>query len=352
MSQTVMIEALGKGPLARTQALDNVFRWMEPQGLDGKRVLVLLGDVPARLDVVERTVRTLSGVARVDLAARSLAGYDAAYRGALTRLLDGRGDLIEMISGQYESLTVPVRSYARQLHRMETPERRYIKQAFVSRCLAEADLFVVVRGLELNRFSGVHGVFATVLDCLPTRTRTEVLSYAAYGLMGEALLDVWSAISSIFLFSILDGERACEETYGRTAESGVILAGIDPEELDGYALIASGGKVSWSPFGSSASARVGRSGRGRATGLASNVSLDELRARMPEGFLQRPPVRSALGAPPVFRFSRRPDSFDTLVCPMGAIEEGPDGIPLVRRSACVACGWCLKEYPEVSASRT
>jgi hypothetical protein len=301
---------------------------------------------------VERTVRLLSGAARVDFAARSLTGYDAAYRGALTRLLDGRGDLIEMISGEYESLKVPVRSYTRQLHRMETLERRYIKQAFVSRCLAEADLFVVARGLELNRFSGVHGVFATVLDCVPTKTRTEVLSYAAYGLMGEALLDVWSAIGSIFLFGVFDGDRTREETYGRTAESGIIMAGIDPEELDGYALIASGGKVSWSPFGSSASARVGRSGRGRATGLASNVSLDELRARMPEGFLQRPPVRGAWGTPPVFRFSRRPDSFDTLVCPMGAIEEGPDGIPLVRRSACVACGWCLKEYAEASASRT
>jgi hypothetical protein len=324
---------------------------MEPQGLDSKRVVVLLGDIPVRLDVVERSVRMLSGAVRVDLAARSLAGYDAAYRGALTHLLDGRGDLIEMISGEYESLKVPVRSYARQLHRMETTERRYVKQAFVSRCLAEADLFAVVRGLEFNRFSGVHGVFATVLDCVPTKTRTEVLSYAGYGLMGEALLDVWSAIGSVFLFGVFDGERACEETYGRTVESGMILAGIDPEELDGYALIASGGKVSWSPFGTSASARVGRSGRGRATGLVSNVSLDELRARMPEGFLQRPPVRSALGAPPVFRFSRRPENFDTLVCPMGAIEEGPDGIPLVRRPACVACGWCLKEYAEASASR-
>ncbi|MCX6087163.1 MAG: hypothetical protein NTW63_05400, partial [Caldiserica bacterium] len=132
MSQTVMIEALGKGTLARTQALDNVFRWMEPQGLDGKRVLVLLGDIPVRLDLVERTVRTLSEAARVDLAATSLAGYDEAYRSALTRVLGERGDLIEMISGEYESLTVPTRYYARQLHKMETPERRYIKQAFVS----------------------------------------------------------------------------------------------------------------------------------------------------------------------------------------------------------------------------
>ncbi len=119
-----------------------------------------------------------------------------------------------MISGEYESLTVPTRSYARQLHRMETRERRYIKQAFVTRCLAEADLFVVVRGLELNRFSGVHGVFATVLDCVPTKTRTEVLSYAAYGLMGEALLDVWSAINGLFLFGVFDGERIREETFG------------------------------------------------------------------------------------------------------------------------------------------
>lgn len=351
MSQTVMIEALGKGTLARTQAIDNVFRWMEPQGLDGKRVLVLLGDIPVRLDLVERTVRTLSGAARVDLAATSLAGYDEAYRSALTRVLGERGDLIEMISGEYESLTVPTRSYARQLHKMETPERRYIKQAFVARCLAEADLFVVVRGLELNRFSGIHGVFATILDCVPTKTRTEVLSYASYGLMGEALLDVWSAIGGVFLFGVFDGERACEETYGRTAETGVILAGIDPEELDGYALIASGGRVSWSPFGSSASARIGRSGRGSTADVASNISLDDLRARVPDGFLQRPPVRSAFGSPPVFRFSRRPDNFDTLVCPTGAIEEGQNGIPLVIRSACVACGWCLKEYAEVSASR-
>lgn len=351
MSQTVMIEALGQGIDARTQALDNVFHWMEPQGLDGRRVLVLLGDIPVRLDVVERTVRTLSGAARVDLAARSLAGYDEAYRSALTRLLGERGDLIEIISGEYESLTVPTRSYARQLHKMETRERRYIKQAFVSRCLAEADLFVVVRGLELNRFSGVHGVFATVLDCVPTKTRTEVLSYAAYGLMGEALLDVWSAIRGVFLFGVVDGERAREETYGRTAETGVILAGIDPEELDGYALIASGGKVSWSPFSSSASARIGRGGRGRTADVVSNIPLDELRARVPDGFLQRPSVRSAFAALPVFRFSGRPNNFDTLVCPMGAIEDGQSGIPLVRRAACVACGWCLKEYAEASASR-
>ena len=351
MSQTVMIEALGQGIDARTQELDNVFRWIEPQGIDGRRVLVLLGDIPAPLDLVERTVRTLSGAARVDLAARSLAGYDEAYRSALTSLLGEHGDLIEIISGEYESLTVPRRSYARQLHKMETPERRYIKQVFVSRCLAEADLFVVVRGLELNRFSGVHGIFATVLDCVATKTRTEVLSYAAYGLMGEALLDVWSTIRGSFLFGVLDGERAREETYGRTVETGVILAGIDPEELDGYALIASGGKVSWSPFSSSASARIGRGRRGRTTDVASNIALDELRARVPGGFWQRPPVRSAFGAPPVFRFSGRPESFDTLVCPMGAIEEGQDGIPIVRRGACVACGWCLKEYAEVSAYR-
>ncbi len=351
MSETVMIEALGQGTLARTQALDNVFDWVEPRGLDGKRVLVLLGDIPVRLDLVERTVQALSGAARVDFAARSLAGYDEAYRSALTSLLGGRGDLIEIVSGEYESLTVPKRSYARQLHKMETPERRYIKQAFVARCLAEADLFVVIRGLELNRFSGVHGVFATVLDCVPTKTRTEILSYAAYRLMGEALLDVWSAIRGAFLFGVVDGERAREETYGRIAETGVILAGIDPDELDGYALIASGGRVSWSPFSSSASARIGRGGRGRGADVASNISLHELRARMPAGFLQKPAMHGAFGAPLVFRFSRRPDNFDTLVCPMGAIEEGQNGIPLVRRAACVACGWCLKEYAEVSPYR-
>src|SRR5450759_558727 len=52
MSQTVMIEALGQGIDARTQELDNVFRWIEPQGIDGRRVLVLLGDIPAPLDLV------------------------------------------------------------------------------------------------------------------------------------------------------------------------------------------------------------------------------------------------------------------------------------------------------------
>lgn len=349
MSQKVMIEALGQGTRARAQALDNVFHWMEPHGLDGRRVLVLLGDVPVRLDLVERTVQALSGATRVDLAARSLVSYDEAYRGALTKLLGERGNLIEIISGEYESLTVPRRSTTHELHRMETTERRYIKQAFVARCLAEADYFVVVRGLELNRFSGVHGIFATVLDCVPTKTRTEVLSYAAYGLMGEALLDVWSAIKGVFLFGIVDGECAREESNGRTADTGVILAGIDPEELDGYALIASGGRVSWSPFSSSASRRIGRGSRGRKSDVVSNISLDELRARVPGGFLQRPPVHGVFFAPPVFRFSRRPDNFDVLICPMGAIEEGQNGIPLVRRRACVACGWCLKEYAEVSA---
>ena len=101
MSQTVMIEALGQGIDARTQALDNVFRWMEPQGLDGKRVLVLLGDIPAPLDLVERMVRTLSRAAQIDLATRSLAGYDQTYRSALTSLLGERGDLIEITSGEY-----------------------------------------------------------------------------------------------------------------------------------------------------------------------------------------------------------------------------------------------------------
>jgi hypothetical protein len=351
MSQTVMIEALGQGVLARAQALDNVFGWMKPQGLDGKRVLVLLGDIPVQLDVVERTVQSLSGAARVDLAARSLAEYDEVYRSSLRSLLGERGDLVEMISGEYESLRVPTRSSARQLHKMETPERRYIKQAFVSRYLAEADLFVIVRGLELNRFSGVHGVFATFLDCVPTKTRTEVLSYAAFGLMGEALVDVWSAISGVFLFGVFDGEHVREETFGKTAELGVVVGGIDPEELDCYALIVCGGRVSWLPFGSSASARIGKRGRGRTADVACNIPLDELRTRVPGGFWHRPPVRSAFGVSPVFSFSKRPDRFDTLVCPTGAIEEGQNGIPLVRRGSCVACGWCLKEYAEASASR-
>ncbi|HWQ21448.1 MAG TPA: hypothetical protein VN478_01825, partial [Clostridia bacterium] len=161
MSQTVMIEALGQGSEARRHALDSVFGWMQPQGLAGKRVLVLLGDAPVQMDLVERTFQTLSSAARVDLAAKSLAGYDEEYRSALKGLLGERGDLIETLAGEYEALAVPTRSYARELRKMETPERRYIKQAFVARCLAEADLFVVVRRLELNRFSGVHGVFAT-----------------------------------------------------------------------------------------------------------------------------------------------------------------------------------------------
>lgn len=351
MSERVMIEALGQGSDARARALDNVFDWMTPQGLEGKRVVVLLGDMPVKLDLVEKTVLSLAGAVRIDLAVRSLAGYDASVRRALTSLLEGRGELIEMISSEFESLAVSTRNYARQLHKMETPERRLIKQAFVARCLAEADLFVVVRGLELNRFSGVHGVFATVLDCIATKTRTEVLSYASYGLMGEALLDVWSAIEGVFLFGVLDGEQTREETFGRTAETGVILAGIDPEELDGYALIVSGGRISWSPFSASASARAGRARRGKGADIASNVSLDELRARVPAGFWERPPARGVLGRLPILQFSGRPADFDTLVCPTGAIEEGSDRIPVIRRTGCVGCGWCLKEYAEVSVQR-
>jgi hypothetical protein len=351
MSQTVMIEALGPGHDARARALDNVFAWIEPYGLDGKRVAVLLGDAPVGQDLMERTVRALSGAARVDLAARSLARYDQAHRGALTELLGDKGSLIELSSGEYESLNVPTRSYARQLHTMQTRERRYLKQAFVALPLAEADLFVVVRGLEVNRFSGVHGFFATVLDCVPTKTRTEILSYAAYDQMGEALLDVWSTIRGLFLFGVLDGEQMREETFGTTAATGVMIAGIDPNDLDGYALIASGGRISYSPFSASASLRGGQGHRGRPAGIASNISLDEVRQRVPPGFLHRPVTRSLFGGQPVFRFSARPADFDPLVCPMGAIEEGQDGIPVVRRPACVACRWCLKQYPEASASR-
>ncbi|MCX6063866.1 MAG: hypothetical protein NTV26_06790 [Caldiserica bacterium] len=58
MSQTVMIEALGQGVLARARALDNVFGWMKPEGIDGKRVVVLLGDTPVQLDLVERAVHS------------------------------------------------------------------------------------------------------------------------------------------------------------------------------------------------------------------------------------------------------------------------------------------------------
>jgi len=351
MSETVMIEALGHGSDARGHALDNVFNWMTIRGLEGKRIVVLMGDVPTKPDLVEKVVLSLAGAARIDLAARSLAGYDAAARSALTILLGGRGELIEMSSGEFESLAVPTRTSARQLHGMETAERRFIKQAFFARCLAEADLFVVVRNLELNRFSGVHGVFATVLDCLATKTRTEVLSYASYGLMGEALLDAWSALESVFLFGILDAEQTREETFGRTAETGVILAGVDPEDLDGYALIVSGGRTSWSPFSASASAGAGRTRSRNVEGIASNVRLDELRARIPAGFWEKPPARRALGGSPKLGFSGRPTGFDALVCPTGAISEGSNGIPVVRRAGCVGCGWCLKEYAEVSVHR-
>jgi hypothetical protein len=349
MSQTVMMEALGQGEDARMHALGNIFAWMEPHGLEGKRVLVLLGDVPVEEDLMERVIRTLSSASRVDLAARSLAGYDEAHRTALTELLHGKGDLMELSSGEYESLEVPVRPYARRLHQMQTVERRYLKQAFVARPLAEADLFVVVRGLEVNRFSGVHGVFATILDCVPTKTRTEVLSYAPYGLVGEALLDVWSAIQGLFLFGVLDGEQTHDETFGTTAATDVLIAGIDPDDLDAYALIATGGRISWSPFSAAASTRGGKTRHGRPADVASNISLDELRGRIPSGFLHVPATRSFFGGSPVFRFSSRPIDFDPLVCPMGAIEEGQNGVPLIRKSACIACRWCLKQYPEVSA---
>jgi hypothetical protein len=351
MSQTVMIEAVGQGPDARTRALDIIFAWMEPHGLDGKRVVVLMGDVPVRQDLMERTVKTLANAAHIDLAARSLTRYDQEHRTVLTELVRDKGNLMELSSGEYESLAVPTRSYVRQLHTMQTSERRYLKQAFVARPLAEADLFVVVRGLEVNRFSGIHGVFATVLDCVPTKTRTEILNYAAYGLMGEALLDVWSTIKGLFLFGVLDGEQMREETFGTTAAAGVVIAGIDPNDLDGYALIASGGRISYSPFSASASMRGGDGHHGRPADVATNIPLDELRQRVPPGFLQRPVDRHLFGRQPIFRFSARPTNFDMIVCPTGAIQEGQDGIPVVRRSACVACRWCLKEYSEVSAVR-
>jgi hypothetical protein len=346
-----MIEALEQGPDARVRVLNNVFAWLEPQRWDGKRVVVLMGDVPAGQDLMEQTVHALSGAARIDLAAHSLAHYDQPRRAALAELVRDKGELLELSSGEFEVLDVPIRSYARQLHSMQTVERRYLKQALVARPLAEADLFVVVRGLELNRFSGVHGVFATILDCVPTKTRTEVLNCAAYGLMGEALLDVWSAIDGLFLFGVLDGEQIREETFGTAAPMGIVIAGIDPNDLDGYALIASGGRISFSPFSASASVRGGAGRRGRPADVATNVPLEELRQRVPTGFQQRPLVRGLFGTQPVLRFTARPAYFDTLVCPTGAIEEGQDGIPVVRRAACVACGWCLKEYPEVSASR-
>lgn len=351
MNETVMIEAFEQSSNGRAHAIDHVFEWMTPHGLEGKRIVVLMGDRPVGLDLVQRVVSSLAGATRVDLAAKSLAGYDDTLRTALKALVEGRGDLVEMISGEFESLAVPTRNYARQLHSMQTQERRFIKQAFVARCLTEADLFVVVRGLELNRFSGIHGIFATLLDCVATKTRTEVLSYAAVGQMGEALLDVWSAVEGSFLFGVLDGEQTREETFGRTAETGILVAGVGPEELDGYGLIVSGGKISWSPFSTSAQTRSGKTRRGRQIDVVTNVSLDELRQRIPAGFWERPIAPGMLARPPILRFSSRPADFDTLVCPTGAIEERPEGIPVVRRSGCVGCGWCMKEYAEVAIAR-
>ncbi len=352
MSETVMLEAMGQGPGARAQAIEHVVRWVNP-GVDvrDRSVVVLLGENPAGVDLLEAVLGSLSEAARVDLAAPTLAQYDATLREHLAGLLGARGQLIDISTGQYEALRVPLRTSMRDVHGMQTAERRLIKDAYVARCLADADRFAVVRCLELNRFSGVHGVFATVLDFLATKTRAEVLGYHGYDLMGQALLDVWSAIEGDFLFGVLDGQQAREETFGKVAELGVLLAGLDPVELDGTALIASGGRVSWSPFGASASTRAGTGHRRDArSGIVANVALEDIRERMPQGFAERPPARRFLGAAPTVRFTGRPVDFDTLVCPTGAIEEGADGIPVVRRHSCIACGWCLKQYPEATTS--
>lgn len=348
MNETVRIEAIGSGPEARTRALDNIFAWMEPHNLEGKRILVLLGDDPVEDDLLERTVQSLSGASRVDLAARSLAGYGEGRRAAIRRLLNKKGDLIELVSGEFESLDVPARTYARQVRSMQVQDRRYLRKVLLARPLVEADLFIVVRRLEVNRFSGIHGVSATILDCVPTRTRVDVLTYASYDLMGEALLDIWAVIPGLFLFGVFDGEHVREETLDITGETNVLIAGIDPEDLDGYALIASGNRLSFSPFGASATAHGGDRRRSRSQEFSSNISLEEVRQRIPPGMVNRPPSRGLLRRSPVIVFDGRPADFDPLICPTGALEEGPAGIPYVRRPACVGCRWCLKTYREAS----
>lgn len=348
MNETVRIEAIGSVPDARTRALDNIFTWMEPHNLEGKRILVLLGDDPVEEDLLERAIQSLSGASHLDLAARSLAGYGEERRAAIRRLLDKKGDLIELVSGEFESLDVPVRTHAREVRSMQVQDRRYLRKVLLARPLVEADLFVVLRRLEVNRFSGVHGVSATILDCVPTKTRAEVLTYASYDLMGEALLDIWAVIPGLFLFAVFDGEHVREETLGITGETGVLIAGIDPEALDGYALIASGNRISFSPFGASVTAHGGDRRHSRSQEFSSNISLEEVRQRVPPGMISKPPSRGLLRRSPVIVFDGRPTDFDTLICPTGALEEGSAGVPCVCRSACVGCRWCLKAYREAS----
>ncbi len=351
MSQTVMIEAFEQQPGARVRALDNIFSWMQPQGLEGKHVLLLLDDYPVAPDMLQRAVNLVSAAARVDFGARSFAQYDSSGRTALQDILQDRGSLVELGDGEYESLDVPERMTMRQFRGMEAPEKRFLKKVFIARPLAEADFFIVLRNLGLNRFSGVHGIFATLLDCLPAKTRTEILSYASYDLMGEALLDAWSAMPAQFLFGIFDGERLREETFGDTVETGFFIAGIDPDDLDSYALIASGCRVSASPFSTTASVRMGKGKGSKAADITANVTLEELRDRIPAGFLRKTIRRGLFRGAPMLRFSARPASYDNLVCPTGAISEGPDGVPVVNRVSCVGCGWCLKEYAEADLSR-
>jgi len=346
-----MIEAFEQRPDARAYALDNVFGWMQPQKLETKRILVLLGDTPVAADLVRRAVALVSAAAHIDLGVHSLKKYDSAQRAALQDIVKDHGSLLELEHGEYESLEVPRRTSDRQFHGMEASERRFLKKAFVARPLAEADLFIVIRNLELNRFSGIHGVFATLLDCVPAKTRTEVLSYASYGLMGEALLDVWSALPGQFLFGVFDGEQLHDETFGDTTDTGFIMAGIDPDDLDGYGLIASGCRVSYSPFSATASARSGK-GRGhRAADVTANVSLEELRERVPAGFVRKNLTRRLFGTAPALRFSARPAGYDSLVCPTGAMSAESGEIPVVNRASCIGCGWCLKEYAEVTPSK-
>jgi hypothetical protein len=351
MNQTVMIEAYGDTAGDRTTALEHTFGWMQPQGLQGKRILLLTGNVPGDPAVLRRAVELCREAGHIDIGIQSLGDWPAAARLTMEELIAPYGRVIEYGGGEYESLKVPSRVVAGTRHRLETIEKCYLKQVFVARCLAEADLIGVVRMVELNRFSGVHGFFATILDCVPTRTRTEVLSYASYGMMGEAMLDVYSAIRGRFLFGVFDGHRVIEETFGDTADARFIIAGIDPDELDAYALIASGSRVSYSPFSNPARARLGKGRRGASPDIVLNVRLDDLRARIPSEFVRAPIIRSAFRSLPDLRFSACPVDFDTLVCPTGAIELGENGIPAVRRTACVGCGWCLRVWREVTLAR-
>jgi hypothetical protein len=351
MNQTVMIEAYSDVTGGRTTALEHIFGWMQPQSLHDKRILLLAGNTPVDPALLRHAVGLCRGSGRIDIGIQSLTRWPTAARSAMDELIAPYGRVIEYGGGEYESLEVPSRFVTGTRRRLEVNEKRYVRQAFVARCLAEADLIGIVRGVGLNRFSGIHGFFATILDCVPTKTRTEVLSYASFGMMGEALLDVYSAIRGRFLFGVLDGHSVVEETFGEAVDARFIIAGTDPDELDSYALIASGSRVSYSPFSNPAQARLGKGRRGASPDVVLNVRLDDLRARIPSGFVRPPILRSAFRSQPNLHFSACPADFDTLVCPTGAIDLAESGIPAVRRGACVACGWCLGAWREVSVAR-